>query len=259
MACGQYGDLVINTVAIKWLKKLYPDCHFTLGIAEKYSSIAPLFNHNYLIDDIHIYEGYDNFPTENDKQYLLKQNFDGIFNPMPKHFPGAWYNHVHYGVIYSLIQGLGFPDDLQCYLNPWFGDNENFRRCVTISAFPSKSQQLDKTLSIKKWEKIVSAINKMGYRCIQLGGKYDIPIKGAERPDFNWVEAAQALHCSVLQITTDTSWAWIGSAYQCNVIGLYGKNYPDLINIQSHCPINPHATYFTSEKVNDIDEEKIIT
>ena len=258
MASGQFGDLVINTVAIKWLKKLYPNCHFTLGISKKYSGITPLFKNNYLIDSIHIYEGYDDFPTKNDLEYLNSQKFDQIFNPMPKHFHGSFYNHVHYTVAYSLIQGLGYPDDLQCYLNPYFNKLEKYSNYVTISAFPSKSTQLNKTLSMDKWIKIVDYINKLGYRCLQLGGKYDLGIPGAENPDLTWLEAAQALYSSSLQITTDTSFAWVGSAYQHNSIGLYGLNYPDMKNPWSHFPINSKSSYLWNKNVDDIPLEEII-
>ncbi len=257
MCSGQFGDLVINTVAIKWLKKLYPGCHFTLGISKKYSSIAPLFENNYLIDAIHIYEGYDDFPTKSDLDYLNSQNFDKVFNPMPKHFHGSFYNHVHYTVAYSLIQGLGYPDCLQCYLNPYFNKLDKYSNYVSISAFPSKSTQLDKTLLMDKWVEIVKFINNKGYEVLQLGGNFDLQIEGADKPDLTWVEASQALYSSKLQITCDTSWAWIGSAYQVPAIGLLGLNYPDMVNPFSHMPINSNAKYLWRPNIQDIPLEEI--
>lgn len=258
MASGQFGDLIINTVAIKWLKKLYPNCHFILGVSKKYSSIIPLFENNYLIDGIHVYEGYDDFPTNNDLEYLNNEKFDMVFNPMPKHFYGSFYNHVHYTVAYSLIQGLGYPDDLQCYLNPYFNKLDKYSNCIAISAFPSKSTQLDKTLSMEKWVEIVKFIKSIGYGVVQLGGEFDLQIDGAEKPELSWLEAAQALYSSKLQITCDTSWSWVGSSYQHNAIGLYGLNYPDMTHPWSHFPVNPNAKYLWRPKIDDIPLDEIL-
>lgn len=83
---GQFGDLVIQTAVVQAFKEQYPDSQLTFACAEKYRDIMPLFYHNKNIDDYHIWEGYDEWPTINDEEYIKFRNFNLVFNPMPKKF-----------------------------------------------------------------------------------------------------------------------------------------------------------------------------
>lgn len=254
---GLSGDLVMQTSALKSLKKLVPNSHYTMAVSQKYQNILPLFYNNFLIDDFHVWDGNDAGLTENDINY--QKNFDIILPVFPKHINNNWYNYRHYLEETALMLGLAPNyEDIGCFLNPWFGKNEKYNNYVSISAFPSQSTNLSKTLEIEKWAQIVDEINKLGFKAIQLGGKFDIQIPGAEKPNFTFLEAAQCLYSSRLQITTDTSWAWIGSAYKISAIGLYGLNYPDMIGPQSHFPINKNAKYLWSKTVNEIKISDII-
>lgn len=254
---GLFGDLVMQTSALKSLKKLIPDCEFTMAVSKNYQSIFPLFQNNYLIDKFHIWEGDDSGLTENDKAF--QNNYDIVLPSFPKHSSFNWYNRFHYLEETAMMLGLS-PNhsDLCCYLNPYFGKNEKFSNYICISAFPSKSTNLSKTLSLEKWEELCKYFLSKGFGVVQLGGRFDVQIPSAEKPDFSFVEAAQCLYSSRLQITTDTSWAWIGSAYEAKCIGLYGINYPDMKHPFSHFPINKNAKYLWNNSVNDIKIEQII-
>ena len=254
---GLFGDLVMQTSALKSLKRLIPNSEFTMAVSKNHQSIFPLFQNNYLIDKLHVWEGDDSGLTENDRE--LQKQYDIVLPSFPKHSFYNWYNKFHYLEETSIMLGLSPNyDDLSCYLNPYFGKNEKFSNYVCISAFPSKSTNLNKTLSLEKWEQLCQYFLSKGVGVIQLGGKFDIQIPSAEKPDFTFLEAAQCLYSSRLQITTDTSWAWIGSAYKVNCIGLYGINYPDMEHPFSHFPINSNANYIWEDSVNNIKIEQII-
>ena len=254
---GLFGDLVMQTSALKSLKRLIPNSEFTMAVSKNHQSIFPLFQNNYLIDKLHVWEGDDSGLTENDRE--LQNQYYIVLPSFPKHSFYNWYNKFHYLEETSIMLGLS-PNyaDISCYLNPYFGKNEKFSNYVCISAFPSKSTNLKKTLSLEKWERLCQYFLSKGFGVIQLGGRFDIQIPSAEKPDFTFLEASQCLYSSHLQITTDTSWAWIGSAYKSNCIGLYGINYPDMENPFSHLPINNNAKYICKTNVNDIEVQEII-
>jgi ADP-heptose:LPS heptosyltransferase len=254
---GQFGDAVMTTVSCKAFKETYPNSHLTFALSHKYKDILPLFYHNKYIDSYYIWEEYDQWPSEKDREFLLNNKYNIIYNPTPDHFDIDWYNKRHYCAETCLMHGLKPPKDLSCYLNPWFVKDLKYQNSIVISAFPSKSTQLNKTLELNNWNKIVYYLNNLGYECIQLGGKFDLQIDGAKKPDLSFIETAQILYSSKLHITCDTSWAWIGSAYQCKTIGIYGCHYSDENNIQNHLPINPNAVYITDFDLKKINLEKI--
>lgn len=255
---SMYGDIVMATVCCRAFKEKYPDSHLTFAVSNKYSKILPLFDMHPNIDSFNVWKSYEDWPSEGDRAFLQQHKYNIVYHPQPSHTSSDWYNHNHYTAEYCLMHGLTPPQDLSCELNPWFGRNEAYKDCIAISAFPSHSTQLDKTLDLKCWNYIVFHLKRRGYRCIQLGGKFDIPIEGAENPDLNFIEAAQVLYSSKLQITTDTSWAWIGSAYKVNCLGLYGYNYKNQNNIANHLPVNPNATYLSERNIKNIDINLII-
>jgi hypothetical protein len=67
-------------VACQAFKNTYPDSHLTFGINKKYKEISPLFFYNSLVDGIHIWDGYDNWPTNKDQKFIQEANFDKIFH-----------------------------------------------------------------------------------------------------------------------------------------------------------------------------------
>lgn len=253
-----HGDLIMCSAAARQFKVQYPDSHLTFACARKFSGILPLFFDNKYIDNYHVWDGYNDWPNKLDQEYINNGRFDIVFNCLAPHKRPDWYNHSHYIQETCDMLGLDRPKDLTCYLNPWFGKNEKYANYVSIGGFPSQSTNLSKTVTMDKWIKIVAEIKSLGFNVIQLGGKFDLQIEGAERPDLAWVDAAQVLYSSKLQITTDSSWSWLGSAYKHNVVGLFGLNYPDMIHPFSHLPINENAEYLWGNHINDIPLENIL-
>src|SRR5579864_9137624 len=85
------GDIIMNTVAARSHKELYPESHLTLCVANKYADMDLLFKNHPYIDSFHVYEGYDGI-TKNDLEYC-KNNFNYIYNPMPQHKYINWYQN----------------------------------------------------------------------------------------------------------------------------------------------------------------------
>jgi ADP-heptose:LPS heptosyltransferase len=256
---GLFGDLVMTTSALKSFKRLCPRSHFTFAVSNRHASILPLFEKHPLIDAFHVWEGDDYGLTDNDKKHVFDNNFDIFFDPFPKHTSPDWYNRFHYLEETALMLGLAPEINPTCYLTKWFDLEPSYKKCVALSVFPSRSKNTTKTLSVEKWNEIVAYLKSLGYRCIQLGGIYDLQIEGAEKPEFDFVQAAQCLCSCDFQITTDTSWAWIGSAYRTRTIGFYTCDYVDIQTPWSHCPPNANAKYFWVKRFSDATPSDIIS
>jgi hypothetical protein len=166
---GQIGDLGMNMIACRAFKEAYPDSHLTFGINKKYQSIAPIFEKNELIDDIRIWENYDNWPSDNDKQYLLDKKFDKVFHPMPQHKYDNWYIKYHHTEAVCMMHDLIPPKNLQISFNRWFELDEKYKDCVALTCFSSVGAIRDIPKDFAN--KIIDYIHSLGLKTIQLGLK----------------------------------------------------------------------------------------
>jgi ADP-heptose:LPS heptosyltransferase len=256
---GQYGDLAINMIAAKAIKIQYPNCHFTMGISQKYSGIAPVFYHNPLIDDIHIWEGYDNWPTQNDNKFITNNNFDKVYSVNPKVTDETWYLRRHHSQEVCRMHGLTPPDDLQVDLVKYFNLLPEYKDCIAIAPFTSAGspRDIDKELCID----IINYIHSLGFKTIQLGVKaheqlpttYQIP----NGTIFN--DVVIALSCRML-ITADTGINYLVSGYKHKVIGLYSTNcYPIKPPLINRRPVNINGYYLEGESTKHIIVSEIFT
>jgi ADP-heptose:LPS heptosyltransferase len=257
--CGQVGDLVIQTPLIRQFKQENPNCNLILGIGNKYKQVVPLFYNSPYIDDIHLWDSYEDWPNENDFKYIKQEKFNIIYGGMPNHTEDYWYLYRHYAQEFGEMYGMKIKN-LQCELDPWFGKLDNCDKIVTLSMFPSMDVGQKKSLSIEQLEKLCIEVKKLGYLPFQLGGKYEPKLENAERPDMSLIQAAQLLYSSKLHLTCDTSFGWISSAYQHKTIGFYTNNLPFMTeeaskNIQ---PINPNAYYFHRDNLANLQIDEII-
>lgn len=255
---GQFGDLVIQTVVCRAFKQKYPDSYLTFTIGDRYKDILPLFFNHPDIDDFHIYEGYDNWPSPNDIEYLKYKKFDLVFDGKASPTRHDWYNHYHYAQEHCLEHGLTPPDDLSYYLKRWFSLYDNYNNIITLSLFPSKGTQLDKGMLIEQAEILCLDLKKNGYQPIQLGGRFEIKLENAENPDFSFLEATRTMLSSKLHITADTAFSSIAAAYNHPTIGFYGLNYSNMVDCFSHLPPNKNALYIKNRPPNSIKAEEII-
>lgn len=260
---GQFGDLVINTVAARRMKELFSDkIILSLGIVKKYKEIAPLFIDHPDIDSIHFWEGYDDFPTENDKRKIEK--FDRVFHPMPTHGQGKpWFTMRHQTQEVCYMNGLGDVPPSRCYLEKWFDVQPNGHKYIAFAPFAGwYNKDNDKKLSEKRANQICSIINDLGYGVLQIGGPDEPKLIGAL--NFNgsiFKSVADVLSCKML-IHTDTFIGWAASAYEHPQIGLYSHSYYSVDGnnyVKNIQPINKNSIYLSAGNVNDIPDEHYIT
>lgn len=254
---GQIGDLAMCLIPCRSLKEQYPEIKITFGINKKYESVSPIFLKNHLIDNIHIWENYDNWPSLNDKNYLLNNNFDLIFNPMPQMKHELWYLSHHHTEETCFMHGLKPPKNLQINLTPWFEKDLKYKNCVALTCFSSAGSVRDIPKEVAN--KIIDYIHSLGMETIQLGTSVH-PKLNTTYPPINgsiFEDVKTAYSCKFL-ITADTGMNWIMSGYQSKVIGLYAfSSYPFLAPLKNRAPINPNAIYLISDYIQNIDEKLI--
>lgn len=257
---GQVGDSVVMTVAMRAFKEQYPDASFTFAIAERYKDVLPLFVEHPHIDSFHVWEGYDAaWPTRADRDYIAFRGFDHVFNPMAGHSRPDWYNHHHYGEEACIRHGLRPPSDLSYELVKWFPRLPGHERTVTLSLFPSKGGQLDKTMPIDQCEALCVDLKRLGYNPVQLGGRFEVKLANAVSPDLSILEAAQLLTSSRLHITADTAFSSIAAGYHHPTLGFYGINYRDMSDVWSHLPPNRNGHYIKNQSPQTVRADHLIS
>lgn len=254
---GQIGDLAMNIIACRAFKEKYPNSHLTFSINKKYETTAPIFYQNELIDDIKIWENYDNWPSENDSNFLNKNKFDIIFNPMPQHKYEDWYTRCHHTEAICLMHDLTPPKNLYIKLNPWFELDNKYNNCVALTCFSSAGSIRDIPFDFAN--KIIEYIHSLGLQTIQLGLKNHPKLNTTYSPIGGKIfdDVKIALSCKFL-LTTDTGMNWIMSGYQSKVLGLYSAlSYPKYAPIINRAPRNDNAIYLENYKIENINFELI--
>jgi ADP-heptose:LPS heptosyltransferase len=254
---GQRGDLIVGTVVARAIKEKFPESHFTLGINQKYKDMEDLFKDHPYIDAIHIWEEYDNWPSQNDLNFLKTNHYDIILHPMPKH-PNdhCWYNLVnHLTESACIMNGLVPPKDLNCVLNKYFDLYSEYKDYVCIAPFTAWQR---KNISLNKWETIVDFINKKGFKVIQIGDDSETAIKGAEKKtNMSYIESVKIMLSCKFLISLDGGMSWVASAYKHPVFGLYGYHFENQFSAKIYQPFNPNAIYLEADKAENIDNNLI--
>lgn len=251
---GQIGDIVMGSVAARAHKKLYPNSVLIAGVSKKYEQICNLIDFDSCFDGIHIWEGYDDWPTTNDKLNLSLLGFDKVYNAMPKHTNEFWWLDRHQTQELCLMHGLTPPDDLQVKLRRL--DN-TFKTNFVCLSLRGATRGDDKNISIEKCKEICDVIRFLGYTPVQIGLKTE-PTYCQDRFFGTLEDSTRFVLGSKLLITVDTAMSWIASAYSHPTLGLYCHSYYLFAESSKNWqPINPNAIYLDSYKVSDIKIEDI--
>lgn len=251
---GQRGDLIMNTVVARAIKEKFPSSHFSLGINKRYGDMKELFYLHPYIDSITVWDGYDNWPTQNDINCTKK--FDIVLHPMPRH-PNdhCWYNLINRQTEASCIMnGFVPPKDLSCYLNRYFNLDGKYKDCVCISPFTAWDK---KNISNKKWQEIIDYITNKGYNVIQIGDRNEFKFKNTEKINCSYFESVKVMLSCRFLITLDGGMNWVSSAYQHKTLGLMGLHYDNLKSSELYQPINKNARYLESNTAENIDNKII--
>ncbi len=253
---GQFGDVVMGTVAARAHKEKFPDSHLTLGIAEKYSAIHSLFANHVSINAVHIWKGYNDWPTPEDSLHMAMSMYDKVYEAMPQHTEPFWYLHRHQTAELCLMHGLTPPKNLQVSLGKsWHSESSNH---IALSLFGATRGD-HKSVTEKQGKEIAALVSKLGYMPIQLGLESEPQICEKRFVGTFEESVTNMLVCRAL-ITVDTAMAWIASGYSHPVVGLYGyEYYPMAKSSKNWQPVSPNAIYVESPKVSDIILDRIET
>ncbi len=251
---GQRGDLIIGTVVARAIKEKFPNSHFTLGINKQYEDMKELFYNHPYIDNISIWEGYDNWPTTNDVK--LMEQFDLVLHPMPQHPNNhCWYQLVNHQTEASCIMnGLTPPKNLQCSLFRWFDLIPEYNNVICISPFTAWEK---KNITIEKWQEIIDYIHNKGISIIQIGDKNEYKFNHTYKATFSYLESTTIMLSCKFLICLEGGMNWVASAYGQKVLGLMGLHYDGLKSSKLYQPVNPNAIYLESDKAENISNRLI--
>ena len=254
---GQRGDICMNTVVARQFKIQFPNYHLTLGIGHQYDDMAQLFNYHHSIDSVHIYETYDEWPSQKDLSYLNGEEFDIVFHGLPKHTSEKWWQQYHQTEEACLMNGLKKPINKKCNLNKYF-ETGNLKKYIAFAPFAGfYNKNNTKTLTLENAEKIVDLASKLGYTVIQLGGNDEPKLKNSIFLNSDYFNSVKLMLSCEFLIHTDTGIGWIASSYNFPCIGLYSNCYYSGLYVKNIQPINDNAIYIDNYNVNDINLEEI--
>lgn len=252
---GQYGDLFICLTAARVLKSIDPNCRLIYGINKKYKDVAQAFELSDDIDEIIIWDGYDDWPTQDDKLKLeeinLKYKGVHLFNPMPKHVIQDWYNYWHQTEEFCLMQGLPRPPkELQDFkLNHPKVERGNY-----ICICPYTSFGESKNLTSQMINDVKDFCEENDLQLIQLGGPDDPSIDGVEKFNGTYYESILKMLGSKVLVSADTGMVWAASAFSHPSLVFYStKFYPNASTSVNWIPKNENQISIESDYVSNIN------
>jgi ADP-heptose:LPS heptosyltransferase len=254
---GQIGDLGYCTVAARAVKQQFPGSHLTFSINKRYASAAPLFYFHPYIDEVKIWDGYDNWPTAEDEEYIKRNKFDLFFHPMPKNTSDFWYLHHTHAQEMCLMNRINPPEDLSICLNQYFKFLPQYEDYVAFTCFSSGKEVRD--IPVDYANKVVQLVKSLGYKTIQLGldthPKLDTDKPVERRSIFEDVIIARS--CRML-ITADTGMNVLLAGYMHKVLGLYARNsYPVDVPVVNRSPFNLNSVYLIENSIPEISLDKV--
>jgi ADP-heptose:LPS heptosyltransferase len=249
---GQFGDLAMQTICCRSVKTLYPDAKITFAIGNRYESCKDLFLHQDFIDDIHIWDSYNEWPKQKDKDFLRRSNYDLIFNPMPPTYPN-WYDHHHQVEAVCLTHGLPIISN-KLYLKRWFDVDPNYSNHIALAGFTSFGDK--KNISIDKLNQIISYLkDTYNVKVLNLIGLNDPHLEGCDNFHGSYFDSVKLMLSTKFLISLDTGLIWYASCYDHPVLGLYGYDFYPCKNMTSKNwqPVNDKAIYLESNHPENID------
>lgn len=254
---GQIGDLALNIIPTRAIKEVFPNSHLIFSINKKYASAAPIFYHHPMIQEIKIWDGYDDWPTESDKKWIEENRADLFFNPNPPVTDTNWFLKRHHSEEVCRMHGIKPPKNLKVELVKYFDTIKQYSNTVAIAPFTSAGAVRDIPFEVSV--KIIEFIHSLGFETIQLGllSHQKLPTSHPMYGKGIFDDVKIAASCRLL-ITADTGINYIMSGYSHKVLGLYSTNcYPLLPPLKNRRPINENALYLEAPNVYNIDLETI--
>lgn len=267
LSAHRYGDIFMNLVAWRTVKRLDPDAHVTLLLNGNYRSAAPLFLDQPDIDSIHITHSPIGDFDKVDLEWLSKGRFAWVYSLMADHnHSDPWWLHRNQPQEICYMHQIPAPPDEtgKLHLNRWFEPSKGLTKWVALQAFAGSYDPLNtKMLSIQRAQEIVDLIRARGFEVLQLGIPSEPKLNHTTRIDNDFFGAVKdLLGCRAL-VTTDSGFNWAASCYDHPTLGLYSHEYYDMgphggeNRVHTIQPLNPNAIYLSARGINDIRLESI--
>mgnify|MGYP003110648125 CR=1 FL=1 len=256
---GQYGDIIMQEPALREFIRNNPDTKIVIGAYKKYQDIFPLFyNYHENIIGYKAFDGYNDWPTKADKEYIKKEGFDAIFpNGIPIHQQPDWANYKHITVETALMIGLSArSSNIELYMPD---DVKKEPKTACIHMFSSKYPGGARSVGIEKQTAITKHLLKNGYKVYQLSAPHQPHIEGAIFNKGTYYDACIRMLSADFLVSCDSGMPWVASAYNHPMLGLFSTAYNDLVTTTKNWqPINPNAIYLESPYANAISIDSII-
>ena len=252
---GQFGDLCMNVVPSKAFKLMHPDSHFTFNMSKRYSAIKEIFLFNQYIDDVKVWDGYnDNWETSDYTTFIRESKFDIIYNPMIGPQAG-WQMHRHQTAEMCRVHSLTPPENLQIELNQYFDLFNDYKKYIAV-CYSGATDSHKKNLSEEKTLEISRLIESLGYKPLFFQNK----VQNYDCYSGQFFDAIKIMLSCKMLITIDSAMCWIASGYKFPTLGLYNKFYYSeygATTSKNWQPINPNAIYLENNGLNSIIIEDI--
>jgi hypothetical protein len=241
----------MNTVSCRAFKNTYPDSHLTFNISKRYSAIKDLFLYNKYIDDVKVWDGYnDNWESKDYTDFINSSKFDLIYDPMIGPGPD-WQTKRHQTEELCLVRNLKPPQDLRVELNQYFEIYNGYNNYIAI-CHQGATDSYKKNLPSNKLDELCNLILKHGYKPLFFQNKY----KNFDFINESFFESVRFMLSTRLLITIDSAMSWIASGYKFPTIGLYNQNYylhHGATTSKNWQPINPNSIYLEAPSMQDIN------
>ena len=257
---GQYGDIFIGLTAARVLKRADPNCRFLLSINKKYQDCKEIFKFSKDIDDIIIWDTYNDFPQKVDHKNIkrlqgLYEDFQ-LFNPMPQHTVDDWYNHLHQTEEFCLMHNLPLPTEEEMDFN--LVRPPNIERSSYVCVCPATSFGQNKNLTPEIINEVKTFCRDRKLDLIQIGGPNDPLIDGAEKFEGSFYESILKALGSKFLVAADTGMIWAISAFSHPTIGFYSYNfYPNAKSSINWQPKNRNQISLESDFIKNIDMKSL--
>jgi len=255
---GQYGDIIMQEPGLRKFIESNPGTKIVLAVCDKYKDIQPLFyNYHEDIIDFKIWQGYDDWPTESDLNYINNQNFDAMFPfEKPRHEQPDWAKYRHIVEETALMLGVETSTNKIELKMP-----ENIVKrpnTIAVHLFSSKWPAGTRSISLEKQKAIVNYIKDKNYDVMQISAPHQPQIDGTIIEHGTYYDACiNVLSCEFL-VSCDSGMPFVASAYDHPVVGLFSSNYNTLVSTTKNWwPLNPNAIYLEAPVANYIENNKI--
>ena len=266
---GQYGDLFISLTACRVLKRTFPDCFLIYSVNRKYSDCIEILKLSEDIDDFAIWEGYDDYPLDSDKQYLKyilgylrDAGFEKFhqFNPMQEHTILDWPNYWHQTEEACVMYKLPRPTDSEMDFKL---RKPNLEQEETITICTGRRKEKDglintKALTIEIIESVKNFAEKNNLTLIQIGADEEEGIDGVEKFKGSYSESVLKVLKSKLLVSCDTGMIWVSSAFSHPTVGLYDLSYYKFAkSCGNWTPKNKNQKTFYADLMKNIDLQEL--